>query len=287
MTEHAWMLLPSGRQLDLLIPHPCAWTDRDLALRLSRTYRWCSDTRWANPLSVAQHSLTVLHLRQAAAAQPLTSAEQLRELLHDAEEALINHDVPTPLEPLLGDGYRAMIMGLRRAIDDRYDLPRWNRASHDAHKHADRLAAASEAHHIVGWPEADVRTRLGITLSPLADDPLPPQAALQPWEPWPAPLAARLFQETLEQLQRDTLGTDDSMTIEALLPDSMGLPRAGSGEHPTFVLVEGGGETIEGQVVAGLRDEHGTWDFDSIFTVQTEDGELIKVRGWNCITEVV
>ncbi len=28
MTEHAWMLLPSGRQLDLLAPHPCAWTDR-------------------------------------------------------------------------------------------------------------------------------------------------------------------------------------------------------------------------------------------------------------------
>ena len=38
---------------------------------------------------------------------------------------------------------------------------------------------------------------------------------------------------------------------------------------------------------SGLRDEHGTWDFDSMFTVQTKDGELIKVRGWNCITEVV
>ena len=86
MTGHAWMLLPSGRQLDLLAPHPCAWTDRDLAVRLSRTCRWCSDTRWANPLSVAQHSLTVLQLRQAMAAQPLTPAERLRELLHDAEE---------------------------------------------------------------------------------------------------------------------------------------------------------------------------------------------------------
>ena len=287
MTNHAWVLLPSGRHLDLLVPHPCAWTDRDLAVRLSRTCRWCSDTRWANPLSVAQHSLTVLHLRRAAAAQPLTPAEQLRELLHDAEEALVNHDVPTPLKPLLGDGYRTMIMGLRRAIDDRYDLPRWNRASHTAHKHADRLAAASEAHHVVGWPEAEVRTRLGITLSPLSDDPLPPQAALQPWEPWPAPLAARLFQERLEQLQRDTLGADDVMEVAALLPGSMGLPGVGPGEHPTFVLVEGGGATVEGQVVKGLRDEHGTWDFDNMFTVQTEDGELVKVRGWNCITEVV
>ena len=287
MTGHAWVLLPSGRQLDLLAPHPCAWTDRDLAVRLSRTCRWCSDTRWANPLSVAQHSLTVLHLRQAAVAQPLTPAEQLRELLHDAEEALVNHDVPTPLKPLLGEGYRAMTVGLRRAIDGRYDLPRWNRASRDAHKHADRLAAASEAHHVVGWPEADLHAKLGITLSPLADDPLPLQPALQPWEPWPASLAARLFLERLEQLQRDTLGADDSMTIAALLPGSMGFHRVGPGEHPTFVLIDGGGATIEGQVVKGLRDEHGTWDFDGIFTVQTEDGELIKVRGWNCVTEVV
>ena len=287
MTGHALMLLPSGRQLDLLAPHPCAWTDRDLAVRLSRTCRWCSDTRWAHPLSVAQHSLTVLHLRQAASARPFTPAEQLRELLHDAEGALVNHDVPAPLKPLLDDGYRAMIARLRRAIDARYDLPRWDRASFEAHKHADRLAAASEAHHVVGWSEADVRARLGITLSPLADDPLPLQAALQPWEPWPAPLATRLFQERLEQLQRDTLGADDGMTVEALLPGSMDLPGAVQGGCPTFVLVEGGGATVEGQVVKGLRDEHGAWDFDSTFTVQTEDGELIKVQGWNCVTEVL
>lgn len=60
MTAHAWMLLPSGQRLDLLDPHPCAWTDEDLVIRLSRTHRWCSDTRWKRPLSVAQHSLTVL-----------------------------------------------------------------------------------------------------------------------------------------------------------------------------------------------------------------------------------
>ena len=39
------------------------------------------------------------------AAHPLNPAEQLRELLRDAEEALVNHDVPTPLKPLLGGGY--------------------------------------------------------------------------------------------------------------------------------------------------------------------------------------
>ena len=77
MTAHAWTLLPSGQRLDLLNPHPCAWTDEDLAVRLSRTHRWCSDTRWERPLSVAQHSLTVLHLRQAAFPRPLTPGERL------------------------------------------------------------------------------------------------------------------------------------------------------------------------------------------------------------------
>lgn len=287
MTGHAWMLLPSGQKLDLLHPHPCAWTEGDLAVRLSRTWRWCSDTCWAAPLSVAQHSLTVLHLRAAMAAQPLTPAEQLRELLHDAEEGLTGHDVPTPLKPLLGDGYRGMIKGLRLAINSRYDLPRWDRVSHEAHKHADRLAAASEAHHVVGWPRGNVCDRLGITLSPLSNDPLTLQPGMQPWEPWPAPLATRLFQERLQQLQRDALGADDGMTVAALLPGSMDHSGAVQGGHPTFVLVEGGGGTIEGQVVKGLRDEHGAWDFDSSFIVQTDDGELIKVQGWNCITEAV
>ena len=102
--------------------------------------------------------------------------------------------------------------------------------------------------------QADIHAKLGITLSSLSDDPLPPQAALQPWEPWPAPLAARLFQEQLEQLQREALGADDVMEVAALLPGSTGLPGAGFlgagfDENPTFVLVEGGGATVEGQVV--------------------------------------
>lgn len=82
---------------------PLAGGDRDLAVRLSRTYRWRSDTRWANPLSVGQHSLTALHFRKAMTAQPLTPTEQLRELLHDAEDALVNHDEPTPLKPRPGE----------------------------------------------------------------------------------------------------------------------------------------------------------------------------------------
>ena len=40
MSDRAWILLPSGKQLDLLAPDPWAWTDDDLAIGLSRTYRW-------------------------------------------------------------------------------------------------------------------------------------------------------------------------------------------------------------------------------------------------------
>jgi hypothetical protein len=79
----AWVLLPSGRRLNLLDPDPFSWTDRDLAIGLSRTYRWAGYSAWDLPLSVAQHSLTVLSLaRRAAGAIGLTDAEQRRELLH-------------------------------------------------------------------------------------------------------------------------------------------------------------------------------------------------------------
>ena len=65
--DRAWVLLPSGRRLNLLEPDPWAWTDRDLAIGLSRTYRWAGYSAWDLPLSVAQHSLTVLALRTASA----------------------------------------------------------------------------------------------------------------------------------------------------------------------------------------------------------------------------
>lgn len=290
MTAHAWMLLASGNRLDLMNPHPCAWTDDDLAKRLSRTYRWCSDTRWDRPLSVAQHSLTVLHLRQAASSLPLSPAECLRELLHDAEEGLINYDAATPVKALLGESYRQMIAKLQRCINERYDLPKWDRSSYEAHKHADRLAAASEARHVVGWTEEDIRLTLGIKLPPEKIDPLPAHAGLAPWEPWPAELAAKLFRDQLVQLQRDMLGADVASNVVAIMPDlsANGESRSlGTRGQPTLVLVEGGGQTIEGQIVKGVHDEEGTWDLENVFTVQTDEGDLVKVHGWNCITEVL
>jgi len=64
--DRAWVLLPSGRRPELLALDPAAWTDRDLAIGLSRTYRWAGYSAWDLPLSVAQHSLTVLELCDAA-----------------------------------------------------------------------------------------------------------------------------------------------------------------------------------------------------------------------------
>jgi len=52
ITNRAWVLLPSGRRLDLLNPDPEAWTDHDLSVGLSRTYRWAGYSAWDLPLSV-------------------------------------------------------------------------------------------------------------------------------------------------------------------------------------------------------------------------------------------
>ena len=288
MIPHAWMLLPSGRRLDLLNSHPCAWTDADLATRLSRTYRWCSDTCWDRSLSVAQHSFTVLHLRQAASSSPLSASECLRELLHDAEEGLTHYDVPTPLKPLLGKAYLDMIAGLRRCIDSRYNVPKWDKASYAAHKIADRLAAACEARHVVGWSAEDISQALGIMIEPLGHDPVPIQAGMKPWEPWPAALAARLFLEELERLQREMLELAPDECVVTMLPSTRQAGHGvGKADQATFVVVEGGDSIVEGQIVKGVRLDSGSWDLDRLFTVQTDEGELLTVHGWNCHTEVL
>ena len=288
MTEdRAWVLLKSGRRLDLLNPHPHAWTDDDIATGLARTYRWGGHSCWDLPLSVAQHSLLVLHIREQLAARPLTAAERLRELAHDMDEGLLGYDALTPLKPHLGDGYARLVQRLRGAINARYDLPAWDRAGYEAHKHADRLAAASEAYHVVGWPAADIRDSLGITLAPLTADPVPLPPGLRPWEPWPPTLAARLFLGLLDRLQHEAAGAADDARLHVVAPGAREEnPADRPWEGPTHVLVEGGGQTIEGQIVKGVRDPDGAWDLDGVFTVQTEDGGLHKVHGWNCVTEV-
>ncbi|MHA4866337.1 phosphohydrolase [Duganella sp. PWIR1] len=203
--EHrAWVRMPSGRRLDLLDPTPFDWDDSDLALGLARTYRWGGHSAWPLPLSVAQHSLTVMHVRAAACASAgltLSPISALRELLHDAEEGLLGFDCLSPLKPFMGDAFRALTLKLEAAVFLRYGLPHWTPKEHSAHKLADRLAAASEAVHVAGWSAQEVQQTLKITVPPLSDDPLHAIYGGTAWEPWPPALAALRFLEELDRLK--------------------------------------------------------------------------------------
>lgn len=166
----AWIRQPSGSHLDLINPSPTDFSDSDLALGLARTFRWGGHSVWPLPLSVAQHSLTVLQLRRLSGTLPVRM--QLLELLHDAEEGLVGFDPISPLKPILGDAFAQVMQKLQAAVLERYGVGEWSAEEHRAHKAADVLAAASEAVHVAGWSRQEVREVLGIDLAPLEEDPL-------------------------------------------------------------------------------------------------------------------
>jgi hypothetical protein len=195
----AWIRLPSGRRLDLLAPTPFDWTDEDLATGLARTFRWGGHSTWPAPLSVAQHSLGVLALRRAA--RPAATRAQLRrELLHDAEEGLINFDCISPLKPFLGEGFRQLQASLSAVVATRYALPPWEAEERKRHKRLDVAIAAAEAVHVAGWSAVEVRGTLGIRAAVMATDPLVAEFGGTPWEPWPPEIAARRFLAALGRL---------------------------------------------------------------------------------------
>lgn len=189
----------------MLDPTPFDWEDADLALGLARTYRWGGHSAWPLPLSVAQHSLTVMHLRRNWAAdgsaKALDPVRELRELLHDAEEGLLGFDCISVLKPFLGDSFRELSLRLESAVFLRYGVPGWTPAEHRIHKRADRLAAASEAVHVVGWSREEVRSTLKIRAEPLQADPLQAVYGGAAWEPWAPALACERFMATLEDLK--------------------------------------------------------------------------------------
>lgn len=191
--RRAWMRLPSGRHLDLINPDAHAWTDEDLAVRLARTFRWGGESRWPRPLSVAQHSLTVLRIVEGWQPKGLCASEALRELLHDGEEAFLGFDCISPLKRALGQPFTDVTERLMAAIQLRYALPAWSGDAHAVHKHADRVAAATEAAHVVGWSHDEIREVLHIDYLPLDVDPLVDVYGGRPWEPWPADVAAERF----------------------------------------------------------------------------------------------
>jgi len=198
----AWVRLPSGRRLDLLDPTPFDWADEDLALGLARTYRWGGHSAWPLPLSVAQHSLLVLALRRARSPTGLSDAAARRELLHDADEGLLGFDPISPLKPFLGPGYAALAARLQAAIAQRYSLVKWSAEERRAHKQADRIAAASEAIHIVGWSSEEVRRVLRIPEQAVDADPLAGWFNTPAWQPWDAATAAERFLRVLGSLMR-------------------------------------------------------------------------------------
>lgn len=198
----AWVRLPSGKRLDLLHPTPFDWDDEDLAIGLARTYRWGGHSAWPLPLSVAQHSLMVLAMHRRGALKPDGPAADLRELLHDADEGLLGFDCISVVKPFLGEAFRALTVELQRAVAIRYRLEAFEPNALRAHKRADRVAAASEAVHVVGWTRDEVRNTLRIPFDPLAVDPLVAIYGGLPWEPWAPTLAAERFFAELQALGR-------------------------------------------------------------------------------------
>jgi 5'-deoxynucleotidase YfbR-like HD superfamily hydrolase len=204
INPRAWIRLPSGQRLDLINPSSEAWLDSDLAIRLSRTYRWGGESVWPQPLSVAQHSLTVLALRREWSNVSLSPTEALHELLHDAEEGFLGFDCISPLKGVLGQPFKAVSDRLMSTICTRYDLPEWRPDIYLMHKRADLIAASSEAVHCVGWKHQEVREVLGITHPILAIDPLAKIYDCAPWMPWSSDLAAERFLSELSCLIKQT-----------------------------------------------------------------------------------
>ena len=163
-------------------------------------YRVCGG--YDLPLSVAQHSITVMLLQRAALGGRVDPLLELRELLHDAEEGLLGFDALSVIKPFLGEGFRALTKRLEHAVFLRYRLPSWTASEHARHKRADRLAAASEAVHVAGWSREEVRRTLKIRAAVLQDDPLAAVYGGQPWEPWPPALACERFLAELDRLTR-------------------------------------------------------------------------------------
>ncbi|MEO7496732.1 MAG: phosphohydrolase [Massilia sp.] len=199
-SQRAWVRMPSGKRLDLLDPTPFDWEDADLALGLARTYRWGGHSAWPLPLSVAQHSISVMLMRRAAAPHGLSPLAELRELLHDAEEGLLGFDCISVLKPFLGERFRDLSTRLESAVFLRYGIPQWTAREHALHKRADRQAAASEAVHVVGWSAREVLSTLKIRVPPLREDPLLAVYGGTAWEPWSPVLASERFLAELKRL---------------------------------------------------------------------------------------
>ena len=145
-------------------------------------------------------SMSPLVLKIREREEVLTAREAMRELLQMLPRACSAGNPIGPLKPHLGEPFRKLEQQLQALVGERYALPAWAAAAYRRHKAADRLAAASEACHVVGWSREDMRDVLGIVCEPLEEDPLP-MPSLEPWEPWSPRVAERMFLHRLLDLQ--------------------------------------------------------------------------------------
>ena len=130
----------SGRQVSLLDPLPSDINIQDIALGLSRQYRFNGQT--SRPYTVAQHCVFVSYL------VPPTLA--LQALLHDAAEAYIG-DLPYPVKRLCPD-YQQIEDRLQRAIMRHFNLPA---KLSTVIKHADLIALATEKRDLMPQAEGE------------------------------------------------------------------------------------------------------------------------------------
>ena len=292
--DRAWVRLSSGQRLDLLDLRSDAWSDEDLATGLARTYRWGGHSTWSLPLSVAQHSLSVLAIRQMLEGRELSPAEALRELLHDSDEGMLGFDCLTPLKPHLGEAYQRLTARLQRAIAERYHLQDWDQDDCLMHKRADRLAAISEARHVAGWSLDEIMEEFG-SINVLTVDPLQGMGPLpDPWQPWPPDLAARMFLDRLRVLSTaaarertlNELATAFAKTSPAIRRRCTTSVHGDPARDHLVRAEAPDGEAWEGVIVAGEVEPDGAWALDTKFLIFTTDerpeGQLITVFGWEC-----
>ncbi len=202
ISNRAWVLLPSGRRLDFLNLDPQAWTDHDLSVGLSRTYRWAGYSAWDLPLSVAQHSLTVLAIRQGSPGLGLTPPERCANYCTTRRRRCWAAGIRSPRSNGISD--RALTHwcdGCRQpSIRVTGCLPGRRQATPCTNMPTGLPPPARPFTSPAGAGRR-MRESLGITLEPLADDPLPVPEGMRPWEPWPPNLAAYLFLTRMNELQ--------------------------------------------------------------------------------------
>jgi 5'-deoxynucleotidase YfbR-like HD superfamily hydrolase len=160
-TPHrAWQRMLSGRRLDILDPSPLDVELSDIAHGLARVARWNGQTQGDYPFSVAQHSVLVLELFTASAADA-EPQHLLTALLHDGPEYVMG-DIISPFKSAMGGNYKSVEERLLSAIHLRFGLPALPAAALAKQiKKADREAAYYEAVNLAGFTPEEARRYFG------------------------------------------------------------------------------------------------------------------------------